>query len=214
MTADSVQILLADDHTLLREAMRDLLMSESEFRVVGEAADGEAVVQQAARLRPHVLLLDIEMPNSRAPETVRRIRSASPMTKVVVLSMHEEPPIIREMLESGVSGYLHKSVSKQSLVAAIRAVHHADRSAGRQVVISVSQELLTHEPVPSSELSAREREVLTLVATALSNRQISSQLSITEATVKRHLRNVFEKLGAVSRIDAVNKATAASLIQR
>lgn len=228
MRADKVRILVADDHTLLREAMRDLLATEDEFEVVGEAADGQAVVQQTARLRPHVVLLDLEMPRSRPVETVRMIRAASPMTKIVILSMHDEPHIIREMVQHGVAGYLHKSVSRHTLVAAIRAARQPDHAAGQRVMISVSQESLIHDPASSSSvlpsssaalpsppatLSAREREVLTLVAAALSNRQIASRLSITEATVKRHLRNIFAKLDAVSRIDAVNKATAASIIR-
>lgn len=205
--SDCVHILVADDHTLLREAMRDMLTAEDDFQVVGEAADGQAVVEQAARLRPHVVLLDIEMPRSRPLEIVRKIRSASPSSKIVVLSMPDEPHIVREMMESGISGYLYESANRHALVAAVRTAHQTDLPAGHRIMVSVPCEALTRHPVPPSAVSAREREVLTLVAAALSNRQVASQLCITEATVKRHLHNIFEKLGAVSWLDAVNKAT-------
>lgn len=210
--SDCVHVLVADDHTLLREAIRDMLMAQDGFWVVGEAVDGQDVVDQAARLRPHVVLLDIAMLHSRPPEVVRKIRFASPDSKIVVLSMHDELLTVREMVDSGVSGYLHKSADRHVLVTAIRAAHQTDLPAGRHVLNSVPGEALTFHPVPSSVVSVREREVLTLVATGLSNRQVAGRLSITEATVKRHLRNIFEKLDAVSRIDAVNKATAAALI--
>lgn len=215
--SDCVHILVADDHTLLREAMRDMLTGEDGFQVVGEAADGQAVVEQAARLRPHVVVLDIAMLRSGPLKIVRKIRSVSPSSKIVVLSMHDELHVVRELVESGVSGYLHKSADRHALVAAIRAAHDKpahdeDLSAGRHILDSAPREALTRHPVPPSVVSAREREVLTLVAAGLSNRQVAGRLAITEATVKRHLRNIFEKLDAVSRIDAVNKATAAALI--
>ncbi|MGQ0717691.1 MAG: response regulator [Pseudonocardiales bacterium] len=209
---DCVHILVADDHTLVREAIRDMLMAQDDFWVVGEAADDQAVVEQAARLRPHVVLVDIAMLRNKPPEIVRKIRCASSSSKIVILSMHDELHIIREMVDSGVSGYLPRSADGHALVAAIRTAHQTDLSAGRHVVNSVPGEALTRHPVPSSAVSAREREVLILVAAGLSNRQVAGRLSITEATVKRHLRNTFEKLHAVSRIDAVNKATAAGLI--
>lgn len=207
-----VRILLADDHTLLREAMRDVLAVEEDFRVVGEAADGDTAVAMAARLRPDVVLLDIEMPRSVPTETARRIRATSSGTRVLVLSMHDAPQIVREMVESGVVGFLHKSISRHGLTAAIRTAVEAPTADARRLVMSVSQESLVRDPVGDAPISPRERQVLTLVAAACSNRQIASRLAITEATVKRHLRNTFEKLGAVSRIDAVNKAAAAGLI--
>jgi DNA-binding NarL/FixJ family response regulator len=206
---DRVRILIADDHTLLREALCDVLRAEPDFQIVAEAGDGESAVTMAASSRPDVALLDIEMPGNRPVETVRRLHDASPDTHVIILSMYADSALIQELLGQGIRGYLHKSVSRQDLASAIRAVcRDADR-----VVISVSREGAKRVNAPASgPLSAREQEVLTLVADAMSNRQIAGQLSITEGTVKRHLRNIFGKLGAVSRIDAVNKAVAASLI--
>lgn len=211
-----VRIVLADDHTLLREAVRDVLTAEDDLFVVGEAADGDSLVSTAARMRPDVVLMDVEMPRSVPTETVRRVLSVSPASRVLVLSMHDAPQIVRDMVACGVSGFLHKSISRHGLTSAIRTSVEAGPASApgvRRLVMSVSQEALMRDPGTGDvPISPREREVLTLVAAACSNRQIASRLKITEATVKRHLRNAFEKLGAVSRIDAVNKATEQGLI--
>jgi two-component system nitrate/nitrite response regulator NarL len=197
VVADHIRIILADDHTLLREALREVLVTERDFRVVGEVGDGDAVVQLAASLRPDVVLLDVDMPGAHPTNTVDRLRSVSPRTAVIVLTMYDDPQLVRDMLHVGVSGYLHKSVGWRDLVAAVRSAARGQP----QVAMLVSRETLI-------SLSAREQEVLALVAEAMSNRQIATRLSITEGTVKRHLRNIFGKLGAVSRMDAVNKYRA------
>jgi two-component system, NarL family, nitrate/nitrite response regulator NarL len=205
----TIRIVMADDHTLLREAICDVLVTEQDFRVVGTAQDGEETVALAARVRPDVVLLDIEMPRTQPRTTVARLLRSAPGCKVIILSMHDDPALVHDLLQAGVSAYLHKSVSRHDLVGAIRSAQRDDR----RVTLSVSRETAVQpgEPVRSI-LSPREREILGLVAQALSNRQIGSRLRITEGTVKRHLRNIFGKLEAVSRIDAVNKATAASMI--
>jgi DNA-binding NarL/FixJ family response regulator len=208
MTAqdEPITILIVDDHTLVREGLREILKTQADLRVVGEAADSAATVALAEKERPDIVLLDIEIPGSDVATTVREIRGRSPGSRVIILSMHEGPELLRALLAAGIRGYLLKSVHWEELVVVIRAVH----SDGNRVILGVSQESLRHvgqEPFPDP-LSAREREVLDLVAQALSNSQIASSLHLTEATVKRHLVNIFSKLGAVSRLDAVNKATA------
>jgi two-component system, NarL family, nitrate/nitrite response regulator NarL len=204
VVADHIRIILADDHTLLREALREVLVTERDFRVVGEVGDGDAVVQLAASLRPDVVLLDVDMPGAHPTNTVDRLRSVSPRTAVIVLTMYDDPQLVRDMLHVGVSGYLHKSVGWRDLVAAVRSAARGQP----QVAMLVSRETLISLDDRRQLLSAREQEVLALVAEAMSNRQIATRLSITEGTVKRHLRNIFGKLGAVSRMDAVNKYRA------
>jgi DNA-binding NarL/FixJ family response regulator len=197
-------VMIVDDHALVREGLCGILETQDDMRVVGEAGDSAATVALAAREHPDIVLLDIEIPGGVVTATVRQIRECSPGSRVIILSMYEGPQLVQEMLAAGVRGYLLKSIHWQELVVAIRAVHaNADR-----VVLGVSQESLrqVHQVPSAGALSAREREILALVGQALSNGQIASRLSLTEATVKRHLRNVFVKLGAVSRIDAVNKA--------
>lgn len=208
MTESRVRVLLADDHVILRETLRECLQLEPDFDVVGDAADGAQAVALSGRLLPDVLLLDVEMPGLPVGITIPRVRQASPQTRVIMLSMHESPNLVRELLALGIRGYLNKRVSRQHLVSVIRGCMRE----GDEVLISVSQFAAVAESGQDSRISAREREVLTLVAGALSNRQVAVRLGITEGTVKRHLRNIFEKLDAVSRIDAVNKAVDASLI--
>jgi two-component system, NarL family, nitrate/nitrite response regulator NarL len=205
-----VSVVIADDHTLLREALREILLGGG-FHVVGEARDGESAVSLAARLRPDIVLLDIEMPCSHGPLTVQRLREVSQDSRVIVLSMHDEQELVSEVLRSGARAYLHKGVSKQELIWTL----HNAMTDSQFVTVSVSRESMTRPPESErpGALSTREAEVLGYVAAAMSNRQIARHLGITEGTVKRHLSNVFDKLAAVSRIDAVNKAIADGLIQ-
>jgi DNA-binding NarL/FixJ family response regulator len=205
-----IRILLVDDHAVVREGLRELLGFEGDLEVVGEAADAPEALEQARRLRPDIVVLDVEIPGGEAPDTVEAIRAACPDTHILILSMYDGPQLLSRLLSVGISGYLLKSVNRRELVAAIRSIHLApDR-----LVLSVSRHSVPRLPgsEADTELSPRELEILDLVAQALSNGQVASRLNITEATVKRHLRNVFGKLGAVSRIDAVNKAAARSLI--
>ncbi|MFC0437070.1 response regulator transcription factor [Kutzneria buriramensis] len=196
------RVALIDDHALFRDGVKQILQFEEDFRIVGEAADGDSGVEVVRRVRPDVVLLDVEMPGSHVTETAARIRQVSPETKIIILSMHDEPALVNRLVGLGVCGYLLKSVTRLELLTAVRgAARHPD-----QVILSVSRESLMSKdnPVPDT-LSGREREVIELTAQAMSNSQIAARLNISEATVKRHLYNVFGKLGAVSRIDAVNK---------
>jgi DNA-binding NarL/FixJ family response regulator len=201
---DRITILLVDDHALVREGLREILEMQRDMRVVGEAEDSASTVALATAEQPDIVLLDIEIPGADATTTVNQIRSCSPESRVIILSMYEGPQLVQALLAAGIRGYLLKSIHWEELVVAIRAV----RTDSDRIVLGVSRESLRYvQPGPSAgTLSPRELEVLDLVAQALSNGQIASRLNLTEATVKRHLRNIFVKLGAVSRLDAVNKA--------
>ncbi|MEU8251102.1 response regulator transcription factor [Nonomuraea sp. NPDC048916] len=207
--SDPTTVLIVDDHALVREGIREILETHEDLVVVGEAGDSESAVQLTASIQPHVILLDIEIPGDDVTTTVGRVHQLAPDTKVIILSMYDGPQMLQALLAAGIHAYLLKSVTRQELVSAIRTA----RSDDGKVLLAVSRESLSQiQAHPAGPLSDREREVLELTARALSNAQIGSQLGLTEATVKRHLRNIYVKLGAVSRIDAVNKAIAASLI--
>jgi DNA-binding NarL/FixJ family response regulator len=204
-----ITIMLVDDHAILRETLRESLNAEPGFEVVADVGDGTQAVAAARGLRPDLVLLDIDMPGIPTALTVQRLHEASPCTRVVILSMYDSSEFVQDLLRLGVRGYLSKDVSRQHLVSVIRSTMRDDQS----VLISVSRPpVLGGGGDGDVLLSTRERGLLELVAQALSNRQIASALGITEGTVKRHLHNIFGKLGAVSRIDAVNKALETGLI--
>ncbi|MET9323110.1 response regulator transcription factor [Streptomyces sp. NPDC003038] len=190
----TIRIVVADDHNLVREAVSDLLSLQPDLKVVAQAADGHSAVEAAAN-GTDVVLLDLWMPGPGPRRTLRELRARVPQAKVILLTGHRQDELTQALLDEGASGYIHKSASREVLLNAVREA--VPTPAGRPIPAPVSgRDLLTE----------REHEVLRYVAQALSNRQIGTKLTITEGTVKRHLRNIFAKLGATSRIDAVNKA--------
>jgi DNA-binding NarL/FixJ family response regulator len=204
-----VTVVLADDHTLFREGVAEIFAADEGLRVVGEADSGEEAVELAGKEKPDVVLLDVEMPGPGAEETVGRLLAASPLTKVVVLTMHDEPALVRDLLGSGAHAYIVKSATREELVSAVRTV---DRDPDR-VVLSVSRGTMEKLEGRHKELlSARELEVLSLAARGMGNAPIARQLYISEGTVKRHLTNTYAKLGVASRADAVNRAVELGLV--
>ncbi|ARX84622.1 MULTISPECIES: response regulator [Streptomyces] len=207
---DPIRILIADDHTLLRDALAELLDTEEDFEVVGVAGDVSETLGLVAELDPHVLLLDIEMPgNQHPPSTVRHLRQLAPGLRILLLTMHDDPRLVQALLPLGIRGFLHKTVSHQSLAGTVRDVC----AGGSRVTVSLSAEsLAAPEPDGGGVLSARETQVVELAASGLSNYRIARRLSIAEGTVKRHMRNIFGKLSAGSRVEAANKAVELGLI--
>jgi DNA-binding NarL/FixJ family response regulator len=207
--SSKITVAIVDDHALFREGLREILEAAGDIGIVGEAGDSSTAVSVVVETRPDVVLLDVEIPGDEVTETVARIRCLSAETQIIILSMYDGPQLLTRLLAAGIRGYLLKSVHRHELIAAIRSVYE-DPS---RVVLAVSRHSLAHVEGPTPGLlSEKEQEVLQLAAQALSNGQIARRLGLAEATVKRHMRNIFVKLNAVSRIDAVNKALAASLI--
>jgi DNA-binding NarL/FixJ family response regulator len=207
----AVRVIVVDDHTLFRQGLRELLSTDPHFTVVAEGASGPEAVALAGEHRPDVILLDVEMPGAGAKATIKQLRRAAPYTRIVVLTMHDDSALVHELLEGGASAYLVKTIVREELIAAVRSVSRSQSN----VLLSVSRETIEgldrHRP-EGGRLSARELDVLRLLAQAMSNAQIGARLFITEGTVKRHLTNIYAKLGAVSRVDAIRKATAARLL--
>lgn len=243
MNAAAHRVVIADDHTLLREALAELIQGMGDFDVVAAVGDAPGMVAAVAEHRPDVVLMDIEMPGNEDPaRTVRSLQAASSDTKIMVLTMHDDLLLLQTLLPLGIRGYLHKTSTHRALTAALRDACSQDgltvslpprarplgggepEAAAPAPPVPGSVPVPGSAPVPGSVpaapvsepdrdlLSHREREVLALVASGLSNRRTASHLGLTEGTIKRHMRNIFAKLGATSRLDASNKAVSAGLI--
>jgi len=204
-----LRVMLVDDHTLFREGLAELLAVDGDVEVVAQAGDSDTAVRLAGATRPDTILLDVEMPYAPVQVTIEQLRRVALGTRILVLTMHDDPILVQQVLAAGAHGLLAKTANRQELLSAIRAVAYD----GKTVLSLSARTGADLVGQGSTLLSPRERQVLTLAGQALSNAQIGAQLFITEGTVKRHLTNIYAKLGAVSRLDAVNKAVAARLIR-
>ncbi len=203
--AAPIRVLLADDHTMFREGLAGVLASYGGMEVVADVPNDGAAADLVHTMRPDVVVMQIQMPFERAKETLRRMRSVSLSPKVVVVTMFEDPRYLRELMELGANAYLIKSASTEQLLGAIRAAVLDPQ--GENVVVGMPRGMLEEaKEEPESALSGRELEILLLAARGLSNRQIATRIHIAEGTVKRHLANVYEKMGVGSRGEAARKA--------
>src|SRR6266571_8294070 len=186
---------------------------EPDFEVVGEADAGPSLLRAVAKCRPGVLLLDITLADGDPRELLHELLDDHPDLDVIVLTNHSDQRLMERLLDLGVRAYLHKNISPGMLKSTIRDVAGTSRQTV-MISLPIAPALRPPPPAPAAgaALPERELEVLTFVAEALTNRQIASRMDIAEGTVKRHLRNVFHKLRASSRIDAVNKALDAGLM--
>jgi DNA-binding NarL/FixJ family response regulator len=200
-----IRVLLADDHALFRQGLARVLASYAGMEVVAEAPNDADALELARELSPDVVIMQVQLPFSRAVETLEAMRSFPHPPKIVIVTMFESPRFIRELTGVGVSAYLLKTTSADHLVAAVRAAVFDPGS--ENTVIGMPPEML-EETWRGAEgvLSARELEILLLVARGLSNVQIASSLHLAEATVKRHLANVYIKMGVHSRGEASREA--------
>jgi DNA-binding NarL/FixJ family response regulator len=200
------RIVVVDDHTMFRAGVIELLQSVPDFEIVGEGASGMDAIAASREFRPDIVILDVEMPGPGAMATIHKVLEASPNSKIIILTMHDDPELLRDLFEAGASAYLLKTAGRTELVAAI---HTVSQNFGA-VLISVSRATVLGlgRPVqPESDLlSPRELEVLTLLTEGHSNRDIAASLYISSGTVKRHLTNIYGKLGASTRLEAVRKA--------
>ncbi len=198
-------MLLADDHTMFREGLAELLTSYGGLEVVGETANGEGAVALARELKPDVVIMQVQMPFEKARGSLDRMRAIEPTPKVVIVTMFEDPAFVRDLLKLGASGYVLKSSSSKHLIATVRAAVFDPQ--GRDVVVGMPLELLEEaEGGAEGVISARELEILLLAARGLSNRQIATSVHLTEGTIKRHLHNTYYKREVGSRGEAVRHA--------
>lgn len=216
-SVDKIRILIADDHTILREGIRSLLEAEADFQVVGEAEDGHAVLKMVDELRPHVVLMDIAMPLLNGLEATRQIKRHHPKVKVLVLSMHENEEYIRQVLACGAMGYILKDAAARDLIQAIRAVYQGEAVLSPAITRLVIEDYLRWGDLQvqnhADGLSPREREVLQLIAEGYTNKQIAEILCIAVKTVQAHRTNIMSKLDLHDRSELIKYAIRKKIIE-
>ncbi len=206
----SIRVLLAEDHNIIRQGIRSLLEREIGIQVIGEAVDGRETVILTKQLKPDVVLMDVSMPNLNGIEATRQICQENPDVKVIALSVHSDDPFVSGMLTSGASGYLLKDCLLDELVKAIKTVANGQLYLGARIAQNVVQE---YKSMKSREirsvfqtLTAREREVLQLIAEGKSMKEIGAVLFVSEKTVATHRQHIMEKLGVSTIPDLVKTA--------
>jgi DNA-binding NarL/FixJ family response regulator len=217
----SLGVLIVDDQALVRAGFRMILEAEDDMEVVGEAADGRGAVTEARRLRPDVVLMDVRMPDVDGIEATRRLLAGDgSAVKIVMLTTFDMDEYVYDALRAGASGFLLKDVPPEQLLDGIRAVARGDALLAPSVTRRVIEEFVRRPPASVrtlppklEELTARELEVLKLIARGLSNAEIATQLFVSETTVKTHVAHVLMKLDLRDRVQAVVAAYESGLVQ-
>lgn len=208
-----IRLVIADDHPVVRAGLAGLLSDEPGFEVVGEASDGDEAVRIAAATRPDVVLMDLRMPRVDGVAATARIlggEAGDPAPRVLILTTYETDDQILSAIEAGAAGYLLKAAPQDEIVAGIRSVAAGQSALSPQVAVRLVERM--RRPEPGIVLTARETEVLRLVATGHSNKQIATALGIGEATVKTHLLKAFDRLEVTDRTHAVTRARERGLL--
>ena len=219
MNPKRLTVLLAEDHAIVREGLRSLLEAAGDFEVVGEATTGRQAVALARQLRPAVVVMDIAMPLLNGVEATRQILLAAPDAKVLALSAHSDDEYVAQMAAAGVSGYVVKHNSMEVLAHAIREVaggknyFSASISPRLKAAVRTARADGTPLATPASLLTSREAEVLQLVAEGLANKQIATELGISNKTVEKHRQQLMNKLGIHNTAGLTRHAIAAGVIE-
>lgn len=218
-----IRVLIADDHALLREGLRTILEMESDIQVIGEAVDGRDAVEKAGELKPHVVLMDVNMPGGGGLAATREIRERMPAVDVVVLTIHDDEEYIAELVNAGAKGYILKDVEPARVVEAVRRVYLGEAFIPPNLMAKLLKQLqrsslgrprgAASEPSPATQLTEREMEVLELIVGGQTNREIANTLVISEKTVKNHVTNILKKLDLSDRTQAAVFAIRTGLVK-
>lgn len=208
------QLLIVDDHEMARAGLRAMLSGEATITIVGEAANGDAAVRLCRELQPDLILMDMRMPVMDGLAATRAIKAESPLTRILMVTMHEDPDYLVQALKAGVTGYLLKDASRREVLQAIRQVLRGEAFLNSEMLLQ-SFRRLTAQPTPpplAERLTPRELEVLTLLTQGMTNRAIAAALIISPATAKIHVEHIIAKLGVADRTQAAVRAIELGLV--
>jgi DNA-binding NarL/FixJ family response regulator len=216
---EPLRVLVADDHEVVRKGLRSLLEEQPGWQVVGEASDGREAVTKTRELKPSVVVLDISMPSLNGLEATRQIVRADPRAKVLILSMYESDPVIREVLEAGARGFLLKTDTSRDLISAVEAVHHNRTSFTPKVAQMVLDGYLEAAEKPEDRattkdrLTPRQREIVQLLAEGMSSKEVAAALGLSVKTAETHRANIMQRLNCHSISELVRYAVRNGIIQ-
>lgn len=206
MVAEKISLMIADDHVLMRQGLKQLLELEEDITVIAQSGDGEETVKKALEYNPDVILLDINMPSMNGIEVLRRLKDLGTMSKIIMLTIHQDREYLFETMKIGADGYVLKDSDADSLIKAIRDVNmgktYIQPSIASMLVEGLEEKDSNKELDKIRQLTKREYEVLSLIAEGLSNKDIADKLFISEKTVKNHVSSIFKKLDVNDRIQA------------
>jgi two-component system, NarL family, response regulator LiaR len=216
MNNNRIRIVLAEDHSLMREGTHRILDQYPEFEVVGEAEDGQQALELIERTKPDVAVLDIRMPKLNGVEVVRRLKSCCPDTKTLMLTAYDDDDYVFTLMEAGASGYLLKTANAKELVDSVRSVYSGEPVLHPAIAMKIArlwaQRGTSAKQGSPEQLSPRELEILDLAARGLRNKAIADKLCISIRTVEGHFNSIFTKLGVFSRVEAVLEAISRHLV--
>jgi len=204
-SAYPIRVMVVDDHPMVRRGLATFLKVFDDLQLVGEAENGEAAIQLCAEVLPDVILMDMSMPVMDGATATQKIRRKFPQIQVIALTSFKEGKIIKQALEAGAIAYLLKDVSADDLIRAIRSAH-AGRATLSPEAVQALVDTANLPPIPGLNLTARERNVLTLMIEGLNNTQIAGRLALSPSTIKSHVSNILSKFGVASRTEAVTLA--------
>jgi DNA-binding NarL/FixJ family response regulator len=211
------RILIADDHPLLREALCKVFSNQKDMEIVGQASNGEEAIDLASQLKPDILVMDIMMPKLDGLEASRQIKKIAPNTAILILTAYDDDNYVLGLLEAGATGYLMKSAKGQDLVEAVRAIRSGESVLHPKIIEKLLKQVM-FKPAGTAEhkikdlLSDREMEMLKLLATGMSNKEIAEKLCLSLRTVKAHMSNIFTKMNVASRSEALVEALRKELL--
>lgn len=213
MADHAITILLADDHTIVRQGLKLILSANSDLQVIGEAANGHEAVDLVQKLKPDIVLMDVAMPDLNGIEATRRMIADNPRTRVLVLSMHKEALYVREILRAGARGYLLKDTIDSELINAVRSVARGDGYISPAVSGALLSDYRQNVTDPLDLLSSREHEVLKLIAEGKTNKEIATQLNLSVYTIDSHRGKIMEKLNLHSTGELVRFAMKHGVVE-